>query len=154
MGEPLTFGVRCVASSQFIYFYDFYLLLAVLVLCSCEGSSLVVVSGGYSLVWCTGYSLVRCTRCGDFSCCGAWALGHTGFNICGTYGRSGCSLLVLEHRLNSCGIRASSPCSMWDLPGSGIDCFSLSICWRIIDIHHCVSLRHIVDTRSGLNSPS
>ena len=113
------------------YFYNFYLFLAVLVLRSCEGFSLVVVSGG--------------SRCGDFSCCGAWALGHTGFNICGMYGRSGCSLLVLEHRLNSCGTRASSPRSMWDLPGSGIDCFILWICWKISDIHDCVSLRHIVE---------
>ena len=32
-----------------------------------------------------------------FSCCGAWALGRGGF--------SSCSSQVLEHRLNSCGVR-------------------------------------------------
>ena len=35
---------------QFIYFYNFYLFLAVLVLRFCEGFSLAVVSGGYSLI--------------------------------------------------------------------------------------------------------
>ena len=118
MGEPLTLGVRCVASSQFIYFYNFYLFLAVLVLRFSEGFSLVVVSGGYSRCG------AQASRCGDFPCCGAWALGHTGFSVCGTYGRSSCSLLVLEHRLNSRGTWASSLRSMWDLPGSGIVLFT------------------------------
>ena len=44
---------------------------------------------------------LRCTasHSGGFSCCRAWAL---------------------EHRLNSCGIRAQLLCSMWDLSRSGL----------------------------------
>ena len=37
-----------------------------------------------------------------------------------SYGLSSCSSQTLEHRLNSCGARASLLRGMWDFPGSGI----------------------------------
>ena len=43
----------------------------------CEGFSLVVASGGYSLV------VVSRLPTGGFSCCGAQALGLSGFSSCG-----------------------------------------------------------------------
>ena len=36
-------------------------------------------------------------------------------------GFSGCGSWALEHRLGSCGTRTSVLCSMWDLPGPGIE---------------------------------
>ena len=55
--------------------------------------------------------------CGDFSCCGAWALG-TQTSV--AHGVSSCGSPVLEHRLSSCGARAQLLCDMWDLPGPGL----------------------------------
>ena len=72
-----------------------------------KGFSLVVASGGSSLVGCVGFSL-----CG-FSCCRAWVLEHSGF--------SSCSSQLLEHRLGSCGTRAYLLCGMWYLPRAGIE---------------------------------
>ena len=65
----------------FIYFWPRWVFIVVC------GLSLVVVSGGYSLLWCMGFSLqwlllLRSTgfRCMDFSSCGTQAqkLWHTG----------------------------------------------------------------------------
>ena len=55
----------------------------------------------------------RASHCSGFSCCGAWALGCVGLSSCGSQS--------LEHRLNSCSAWASLLCSMWDLPGPGIE---------------------------------
>ena len=41
----------------------------------------------------------QAAHCSGFSCCRAQALGHTGFSRCGSW--------AVEHRLNSCGARAS-----------------------------------------------
>ena len=60
--------------------------------------SLVVASGGYSLLQC------MCSHCGGFSCCGAQAR-CVGFSSCDTW-LSSCGLWALEHRLSSCGARA------------------------------------------------
>ena len=63
------------------------------------GLSLVVESQGL---------VVSRFYCGDFSHCGAQALGHTGFRSC-------------ARGLNSCGSRALiAPC-VWNLPRPGID---------------------------------
>ena len=76
----------------------------------CVGFSLVVVSGGYSVVVVCGL------LSGGFFCCEARALEHVGF--------SNCVSQALEHRLNSCGSRAELPHGMWDLPGSGTESIS------------------------------
>ena len=57
--------------------YFIYLFWAVLDLCCRVGFFLIVVSGGYSLVW--------ASHCGGFSCCTAWALGQADFSNCGTW---------------------------------------------------------------------
>ena len=49
--------------------YNFFFFWLHWVFIAARGLSLVEVSGGYSLLWCAGFSL------GDFSCCGAQALG-------------------------------------------------------------------------------
>ena len=91
----------------FLLIKKIYLLfLAALGLCCSEGFSLVAASGGYSRV-------VQASRCSGFFCCEAWALGRAGF--------SSCSSLALEYRLGDCGAWAQLLCSLWDLPGSGIE---------------------------------
>ena len=87
--------------------------MAVLSLPCFTGFSLVAGSGYYSLVG----ALV--SRCGGFSRCGALAPGCEGFSSCGSQ--------ALQHRLNSCGAELKLLCSMWDLPGSGIEPVSLAL---------------------------
>ena len=67
---------------------------------SCRGFSLVVASGGYSLVAVRGLLITVASHCR------AWALGS--FSIC--------SSRALEQRLISCGLRALLLCGIWDLP--------------------------------------
>ena len=55
---------------------------------------------------------VWASQSGDFSCCGARALGHPGF--------SSCSPQALEPRPSHCGTEASLFRTVWDPPGSGI----------------------------------
>ena len=62
----------------FFKIYSFVLFLVVLGLCCCTAFSLVVVSGGYSLVF-----GAQASHCSGFSCWGARALGHEGFSSCG-----------------------------------------------------------------------
>ena len=64
-----------------IYFWLRWVFVAV------RRLSLVAVSGGYSLLWCTF------SHCGGFSCCGAQALGAQ-------------ASVVVARRLSSCGARA------------------------------------------------
>ena len=71
------------------------------------GFSLVVASGGYSLLQCTGFSLwwlllLRST-----------GSRHLGFSSCGSW--------ALERRLSSCGTWAQLLRGMWDLPGPGLE---------------------------------
>ena len=95
---------------RFIYFFKKYFYLFIyfwlcwVFIATC-GLSLVVASGSYSSLRCTGFSL-------------QWLLllqstgsRHAGFGSCGSR--------ALEHRLNSCGTRASFLCGMWDLPRPG-----------------------------------
>ena len=56
------------------------------------------------------------SRCGGLSCSIGCCLGRAGFRSCG--------FRALEHRLSSCGSRASLLLGRWDLPGSGIELVS------------------------------
>ena len=94
-------------------FFSFWLLL---VFVAALGLSLVEVSRGHSLLQCTGFSL-------------RWLLllrstgsRHTGFSSCGSW--------ALEHRLSSCGARASPLRGMWDLPRPGLEPVSPALAGR------------------------
>ena len=72
-----------------------------------RGLSLVAASVGYSSWWCVGFLLWWLlmlqnpgSRCAGFSSCGTRAL---------------------DCRLSSCGIQAQLLCSLWDLPGPGLE---------------------------------
>ena len=73
-------------------------------LCGRVGCSPATASGGYS------HRSARASDYGDFSCWGAWAIGHEHFRSCGSY------------RFNSCGYGLS--CSEACQPGSGIKSIS------------------------------
>ena len=68
---------------------------------------------------CSEQGLLSCgawaSHCSGFSSCKAWALGRARFS-----GLRSCSSRALEHRLSSCGTRASLLRGMWDLSGSEI----------------------------------
>ena len=68
--------------------------MAVLVFVAAHGLSLVVVSGGYSLL-----------RRACFSCCRTWALGAWA-SVVVAFGLSSCGVWALGCRLSSCGARA------------------------------------------------
>ena len=94
-----------------IYFWLHWVFIAV------RGLSLVVVSGGYSSLWCMGFSLrwlllLQSTgsRCTGFSS-GSWAL---------------------EHRLSICGARAQLLHSIQDLPRPGIEPVSPVLAGRFL----------------------
>ena len=83
----------------FIYFW---LRWVFVVAC---GLSLVVASGGHSLLWCADFSpwrLLLLQSTGSR---------HAGFSSCGTR--------ALEHRLSSCGTRTQLLRGMWDPTGPG-----------------------------------
>ena len=96
-------------------------------LCCCLGFSLVVASGGHSSFWCPRLLLQWLL----FS----WGMGSARVRASVVAARelSGCSSLVLEHRLSSCGTWAY----MWDLPGPGIKPMSPALAggkaliWRV-----------------------
>ena len=59
---------------------NFYLFIF-----GCAGSSLLCrLFSGFSKQWLLCSCDARVLHCGGFSCCRAWALGHTGFSSCGT----------------------------------------------------------------------
>ena len=64
-------------------------------------------------VWATLWLQCEASRCGGFSGCAALALGCAGFRRCG--------LQAPEHRLRGCGTQASLPCSIWNIPGPGME---------------------------------
>ena len=80
--------------------------------------SLVAASGGYSSLWCVGFSL-WCLLL-------LWSTGsrHVGFSSCGSW--------ALERRLSSRGARAWLLCSMWDLPGPGLEPMSPALAGRFL----------------------
>ena len=104
MPPSLGMRLRISASADDFDVYNFLnLFLAVLGFCCCTGFSLVVASGGYSLVVVAGFSLQRFW-------CRAQAPGHMGSAV-----------VVL--RLWSTGSTVVSHglrCSVWDLPRLGI----------------------------------
>ena len=100
----------------FIYLFIYFWLCWVFIV-AC-GLSLVAVSRGYSSLRCAGFSLRWLLL--------LWSTGsrHTGFSSCG--------LRALEHRLSSCGTRASLLRSMWDLLGPGLEPVSPALAGRFL----------------------
>ena len=75
--------------------------MAVLGLCCCPSFSLTAVSGGYSLVAVQELLIEVASRCR------AWALLLVAqASGAGAHGLSSCSSQALQHRFNSCSIRA------------------------------------------------
>ena len=93
-----------------------YLFFAVLGLCCCTDFSLVALSGDYFL---SGDE--QAPHCCGFSCCGAWALEHSGFSSCGS----------LAPECNSCNVQAWLLHCMWDLPQLGIEPLSPALAGRV-----------------------
>ena len=106
----------------FIYIYLFVCLFIYFWLCwvfvDAHGLSLVVLSGGYFLLWCMGFSLRRLLL--------LWSTGsrRVSFRSCGWR--------ALEHRLSSCGARAQLLRGMWDLPRSGLKPVSPALAGRFL----------------------
>ena len=65
-----------------------------------------------------GFSLVAASE--GFSCCRARALGAWA-SVVVACGLSSCGSRALECRLSSCGAWTELLCSMWDLPGPGLE---------------------------------
>ena len=63
----------------------------------------------------------RASHCGGFSCCGARALGTRASVVVARRPQSSRASVVIVCGLSSCGARAQLLCSMWDLPGPGIE---------------------------------
>ena len=107
-----------ILDSFFFYLFIFYLFIF-----GCFRSLLLCV--GFLQLWRAGATL-RCSvwasRGRGFSCCGAQALGVWA-SVVVARGLSSCGSWALERRLSSCGTRAQLLCSMWDLPGPGIEPF-------------------------------
>ena len=101
----------------YIYFGPRWVFIAA------RGPSLVVVSGGYSLLRCPGFSLWWLHL--------LWSTGsrRMGFSSCGSR--------ALEHRFSSCGTWAYLLHGMWDLPGRGLDPMSPCTGRRILN--HCAT---------------
>ena len=69
------------------------------VLVAARRFSLVVVSGGYSLLWCAGFSLWWLLL--------LWSTGSRAqASVVAACGLSSCGMWALERRLSSCGARA------------------------------------------------
>ena len=75
----------------------------------CEGFSLVVVGGGYSLASVHGLLVVASLMVQGLQGTQASAVAACGLSSCGSW--------ALEHRLKSCGVWTWFLCSMWDLAG-------------------------------------
>ena len=80
----------------------------------CAWTFLLAVSGGYSLLWCAGFSLqwLLLLQSTASRCSGSVVVAR-GLSSCGSW--------APEHRLSSCGTRASLLHGMWDLPGPGLE---------------------------------
>ena len=104
-----------------IFFNNCFFKLIYIFIFRCIGSSLLRV--GFLQLQQTGATLpcsAPATHCGGFSCCGAQALG-TRASVVVARRLGGCGLRALERRLSSCGAQAQLLCSMWDLPGPGLE---------------------------------
>ena len=92
-------------NEPFLKLLIFKNILKILFIYGCASFSLVAESGGYSR-WCAGFSLQWLLL--------LWSTGSR------AWGLELCSCPTLEHRLNSCGLRALLLCGTWGLPGPGI----------------------------------
>ena len=101
-----------------ISFLSFFLSFfwAALGLCCCARALLQLWQAGAIL----HYGL-RASHCGGFSCCGARALGTRASVVVARRPQSSRASVVIVCGLSSCGARAQLLCSMWDLPGPGIE---------------------------------
>ena len=98
----------------FIFYKFIYLFLATLGLCCCTQAFSSCSKRGLLFLAVCGL------LCSGFSCCGARAPG-TRASVVAARGLSSCGSQALECRLSSCGSRAQLLCSMWDLPGPGLE---------------------------------
>ena len=107
--------------NKFIYLFIYFF--------GCVGSSLL--RAGFLKLRRAGATL-RCgawaSHCGGFSCCGAQALGARASVVVARRLRA----RALERRLNSCDAQAYLLCSMWDLPGPGIEPMSPALAGRFL----------------------
>ena len=94
-----------------IFFFN--LFLAALDLCCCEQSFSSCPEWGL---------LLRHAFCGGFSWCRARAFGARA-SVVVAHRLSSCDSRALERRLRGCGawVVAHALCSMWDLPGPGME---------------------------------
>ena len=113
----------CVSKYKKKLSFKFYLFLVVLGLC-CGAQTLRCCSRTFSsccqlglLSSCGG----QASQCGDFSCCGAWALGLAGFGVA-AHGLSSCSCWATGCRLSSCRTWAQFPQGIRSLPDRGLNC--------------------------------
>ena len=93
-------NLRGLGLSSNIWKVFIYLFLAVLCLPCHSGISLVVASGGYSLVAVRGFLMVVASLIMDQGLSGTWA------SVVAAHRLIHCSSLAVEHRLSSCGARA------------------------------------------------
>ena len=99
----------CIKNLQNVYIFEFFFNLF-----GCAGSLLLHrLFSSCGEWWLFSSWSAQASHCGDFSCCGAQALGHAGFSSCGTW--------APESRFNSCGTWAQLLCDMWDLPRPRIE---------------------------------
>ena len=95
-----------------VLFLSFFFFLNLFIfIFGCIGSSLL--HAGFLQLW----------RAGTTLCCGVWALGVQA-SVVVARGLSRCGSRALEHRLSSCGAWAQLLCSMWNLPGPGLESVS------------------------------
>ena len=129
-----------------LFFFNFYFWLHQIFV-AVRGLSLVVASGGYSLLWCMGFSLRWLLL--------LWSTGSrcTGFSSCGSH--------VLELRLSSCGARAQLLRGMLDLPGPGLEPVSSALASGFLTTappgkpYHCFLMDHAFDivSKKSLHKP-
>ena len=110
---------------QFLKFkkFLFYLFLAVLGLCCCPRAFSSCGEWGLLFIAVLGLLIAVASHCCGFS------LRSTGSRRAGF---SCCGWRALECRLSSCGTRAYLLCSMWDLPGPGLEPLSLALAGRFL----------------------
>ena len=121
------FHCLCIETTDF--FNSIYLFIFVF---GCIGSSLLCA--GFLQLRRTGATLhcgAWASHCGGFSCCGAWAL-CAWASVVVARGHSSCGSQALKHRMSSCGAWAQLLCSMWDLPGPGIEPMSPALAGRFL----------------------
>ena len=137
---------------KIIYFWFFFFLAAPGLHCCVRAFSSISERGLLSSygVW--------VSHCSGFSCWGACSLGiwASVVMLCGL----SCGSWALEHRLCSCGTWDSLPCSMWDLPGPGIEPVSPALTGRFLttgplgkselDISWCPGFFQVLNSASRL----